>query len=422
MAAAKVPEYRIKVEQIKPGVFIRIEKANWFDHPFLFNNFKVKDEKQIAVLRSLNFEYVICVPEKSDALPLTLQEAVKQPPATEIIVEEALDELWDAKNERTTRLREKKERLAQCERYYVSSLKTLASLERLMRSGSSVGVNDTLAFIRRLANYFLSDRESTLHLMNVMPDTDREYSHSLNVCVLSLMVGKDAGLNEKEMIHLGMGALFHDIGKSRIDVKVLKKRGALTRPEQGLIERHPVYGVDLLSSMELFPDEAMPIVAQHHERMDGSGYPQGLAGDKIDRMARIVAIADAYDSLCNHHDPDQALTPYLTLSYLFGQQKKKFDIEMLTLFIRCLGVYPPGTVVQLSNGAIGMVMSVSAKHQLQPSVVIYDANVPKKEALIVDLKDEPDIKVEKSLRLSKLEPEVFEYLNPRTRISYYVGG
>jgi hypothetical protein len=105
---------------------------------------------------------------------------------------------------------------------------------------------------------------------------------------------------------------------------------------------------------------------------------------------------------------------------MFGQQKLLFDVELLALFIRCLGVYPPGTVVELTNGAVGMVMSVNPKNQLNPSVVLYDPDVPKKEALIVDLADEADLRVEKSIRLSHLPQQIIEYLSPRTRITYFV--
>jgi hypothetical protein len=105
---------------------------------------------------------------------------------------------------------------------------------------------------------------------------------------------------------------------------------------------------------------------------------------------------------------------------MFGQQKHLFDVELLALFIRCLGVYPPGTVVELSNGEVGMVMAVNPKNQLNPSVMLYDPDVPKKEALIVDLSDEPDLRVEKSIRLAQLSRETIEYLSPRTRITYYV--
>ncbi|WP_040372964.1 HD-GYP domain-containing protein [Desulfovibrio oxyclinae] len=422
MANVNIPEYRISVDQLRPGVFIRLEKSNWFSHPFLFNNFKVKDEEQIAVLRRLGVTEIICVPEKSDVLPLSPSQAPQHEAAQEqsVEAEQAVDRLWELKRERTKRLQDKKRRIAECEERFNSSIQDFSNIMKGIVRGNSQSVNEGIAFVGRLTEHFLTDKESTLHLMNVMEPAERMYSHALNVAILSMMVGRGAGLDSARMQTLGIGALFHDIGKTRIEKKLLKKRGKLTRSEQQLMENHPAFGVEILSKIPEFPANAIAVVQQHHERMDGSGYPGGLKGEDIDRLARIVGIADAYDKLCNQPDPDESLTPYLALSYMFGQQKNLFDPEYLALFIRSLGVYPPGTVVQLTNGAIGMVMSVNPNNQLRPSVVLYDSEVPRKEALIVELADEPDLKVEKSIRLAHLPQEIFEYLSPRKRISYFV--
>lgn len=416
-----IPEYRISVDQLRPGVFVRLEKTNWFSHPFLFSSFKIQNDEQIAILRDLGVTELICVPEKSDTLPLKPTEqkapASKRTPST---AKQVLDELWELKRERTRRLQEKKQRIAECENRYNSSVKDFTNIMKGIVRGNAQSVIEASAFVEKLAESFLSDRESTLHLMNVMPRTEPIYSHSLNVAVLSMMVGREADLNKEQLQLLGMGALFHDVGKSRIEKKLLKKRGDFTKPELELIKQHPDFGVEILSNIEEFPTDAIDIVGQHHERADGSGYPHGLKGDTSNELAGIVGIADTYDTLCNAPDPEESLTPYLALSFMFGQQKKLFNIENLTSFIRCLGVYPPGTVVQLTNGTIGMVMSVNPANQLRPSVVLYDSDVPKKEALIVELAEESDLKVEKSIRLSHLPPEIFEYLSPRSRISYFV--
>lgn len=420
MANMSIPEYRITVDQLRPGVFVRLERSNWFSHPFLFNSFKIKSDDQIAIISELGIRELICVPEKSDVLPLKPSDPAEEkqerpsPPAA------ILDELWQLKKERAKRLQEKKQRIAECENRYNSSIKDFTNIMKGIIRGNSQSVLEAESFVSRLTEHFLKDTESTLHLMNVMNQTEPIYSHSLNVAVLSMMVGGEIGLDENDMKLLGMGALFHDIGKSRIEKKLLKKRGELSKPEQELLERHPDFGVDILDGIDEFPTDAQEIVRQHHERIDGSGYPRGLSKDEIHTLGRIVAIADAYDTLCNNSDPSESLTPYLALSYMFGQQKKLFDTEFLASFIRCLGVYPPGTIVQLTNGTIGMVMSVNPNNQLRPSVVLYDSEVPKKEALIVELADEADLKVEKSIRLTHLPPEIFEYLSPRSRISYFV--
>jgi len=423
MANSNAPEYRISVDQLRPGVFIRLEKTSWFDHPFLFSNFKIKDTAQIALIKRLGITHVVCIPEKSDVLPAKPEEKNPDQPEPKVareLSQEVIDHLWEVKKERTRRLREKREYIALCEERFNSCIKMFDTILKGVMGGNANSLGEAVSFVRRLSDYFLGDRESTLHLMNVMDKGEAAYSHPMNVAVLSMMVGKEAGLNNDEMIALGLGALFHDMGKHRIPKSILKKRGELTRPEQEMLKQHPVFGAGLLTEIDLFPRQVARIVAQHHERMDGSGYPQGLRGEGIDRMARMVAVADAYDNHCNHADPLESLTPYLALSYMFGQQKHLFDVEILSLFIRCLGVYPPGTVVELSNGTIGMVMAVNPKNQLNPSVILYDPDVPRKEALIVDLADEPDLRVEKSIRLAQLPKQAHDYLSPRSRITYYV--
>lgn len=420
MANVNIPEYRISVDQLRPGVFVRLEKTNWFSHPFLFSSFKIKDEEQIAVLRRLGVADLICVPEKSDVLPLPPSREEKQAVVPSPEADAAVDRLWDIKRERTKRLQEKKRRIAECEERFAHSLNDCSNIMKGIVRGNSQSVIEGMAFVERLTDRFLRDQESTLHLMNVLDPAERIYSHALNVAILSMMVGRGAGLDAPRMQTLGMGALFHDVGKARIEKKLLRKRGKLTRSERTLLESHPSFGVEILTAIPEFPLSAVAVVEQHHEHMDGSGYPKGLTGNDVDRLARIVCIANAYDNLCNQPDPDDSLTPYLALSYMFGQQKALYDPEYLALFIRSLGVYPPGTVVQLTNGAIGMVMSVNPSNQLRPSVVLYDSEVPRKEALIVELADEPDLKVEKSIRLSHLPQEIFDYLSPRTRISYFV--
>lgn len=416
-----VPEYRISIDQLRPGVFIRLENTGWFDHPFLFNSFKIKDEEQITLLRQSKISEVTCVPEKCDVLPHRLEGKKTPPsPAPSTVSQKTIDRMWEIKKERSLRLKQKKQRIAECEEKFSTCIQNFDNILKGLLGGSKHAANDVVQFVDRLASHFLVDRESTLHLMNVMGHEEVTYSHPMNVAILCMMVGREAGLDADEMKILGLGALLHDIGKYRIPKKLLKKRGELTKPEQELLQQHCQLGATLLEQIDTLPSRVTHIVAQHHEYLNGSGYPQGLKGDSIDELARIVAIANTYDNHCNHVEIEQTLTPYLALSYMFGQQKHLFDVECLALFIRCLGIYPPGTVVELSNGATGMVMSVNPMNQLNPSVVLYDPNVPKKEALIVDLAEETDLRVEKSIRISHLPPEVHDYLSPRTKITYFI--
>jgi putative nucleotidyltransferase with HDIG domain len=240
----------------------------------------------------------------------------------------------------------------------------------------------------------------------------------LNVTVLAVMLGRSLGLAPEELRQLGIGCLFHDIGKRDIPDRVRNKTEILNRAERNLMQQHPTYGVVMAEKLQL-PAGAVSIVAQHHEFADGSGYPHGLKGVQIAPLARIAAIVNTYDDLCNQsglHDP---LTPFEALAQMFAQQRHHFDAAMLNQFIRCMGVYPPGTVVELSNAALGMVVSISSANPLRPTIVIYDPSIPPSEALIVDLESEPALSIKATLKPAQLPREVHDYLSPRKHATYF---
>jgi HD-GYP domain-containing protein (c-di-GMP phosphodiesterase class II) len=217
---------------------------------------------------------------------------------------------------------------------------------------------------------------------------------------------------------VGMGALFHDIGLNEIPARLHGSPGTLTKAEREFRELHCQYGFDLGKKVGL-PPAALNIIVQHHEHFDGSGYPKKLKGDAIDLLARLVAVVNAYDNLCNPANIAQALTPHEALSQIFAQQRNRFDPRLLQAFIRFMGVYPPGTVVGLSNEELGLVIKTSSARPLKPTLIMYDAAIPRHEAVILNLDEEPDINISRAIRPGQLPPAVFDYLSPRRRVSYY---
>jgi len=214
-----------------------------------------------------------------------------------------------------------------------------------------------------------------------------------------------------------MGALFHDIGRREIPDKILMKTEPLTQSERNFYELHCQYGVEIGKKLK-FPAATLAVIHEHHEMVDGSGYPRKLKGDAINILARIVAIANYYDELCNPHNILNALTPHEALATMFAKLRTKFDAKLLQVFVRCLGVYPPGTVVQLSNGPVGMVVTINTAKPMKPMVMVYDAEIPKDEAILVDLEFE-DVNIAKAIRPAQLPREIYNYLSPRKQVSYY---
>ena len=215
-----------------------------------------------------------------------------------------------------------------------------------------------------------------------------------------------------------MGALFHDVGLVDVPDRVRMKKEARNAAEEQVYRQHCAFGVEIARRVKL-PPEVIAVIGLHHERMDGSGYPQGLKGDALPVAVRIVSAVESYDELCNPMQLEAALTPHEALSTLYARERARYAPDVLSTLIRTLGVYPPGTVVKLSNESIGLVVAVNELAPLKPAVVVYDAAVPKEEAAIVDLAVEKEITISKAMRPGLLPREIYEYLSPRKRVTYF---
>ena len=196
------------------------------------------------------------------------------------------------------------------------------------------------------------------------------------------------------------------------------KMEPLTQSERNFYELHCQYGFEIGRDLKL-PQATLGVIREHHEFYDGLGYPQKIKGESISLLARIVAVANYYDELCNPTNIANALTPHEALATMFAKLRAKFDPKLLQVFVRCLGVYPPGTIVQLSNGVIGMVATINTAKPMKPMIVIYDAAVPKEEAILVDMETEVDVNIAKAIRPAQLPREIYNYLSPRKQVSYY---
>lgn len=272
--------------------------------------------------------------------------------------------------------------------------------------------------VKQMADAMLVNRDIALHALNDKVGGEEVYFHSLNVSVLAMMLAKELKLEREAINLLGLGAVFHDIGKLNVPDKILRKTEPLSPLERGFLNQHTRYGEEIAAKLSM-PKAAVDIILHHHEFMDGSGYPDRLRGGEILKLTRIVAVVNAFDNLCNPLNPDRALTPYEAISTMFAKQRTKFDPVVLTTFIKFMGVYPPGTVVRLNNELWGIVVSVNTARPTMPQVLVYDPAVPKHEAIILHLQDDPDLVISKTCRPNQIPSDVFDYLSPRRRVTYF---
>ncbi len=393
------------------------------DHPFLFSSFKIRNEKQLAALRSLGLTEVWYSPRKSDVSPLPVpkKDALDTPKNTEIDPEVAamMETMWQEKRQRREMISQQREAYGRCEKQFIGSIATVKNLLRNLFAQPQAAIDQAQTLVIDMVDSLLAEKDVLLHLMNAKNADEGAYYHVLNVTVLALMLGREAGLSSDEMNALGLGTLLHDMGKERVPSQILLKKSPWTTAERNFYMQHVVYGVDFAERLDDLPAGAMEVIALHHEMLDGSGFPAGLRGVRIGKLARIAAIANAYDNACNRINPAESLAPAQALSAMYKCDQAKYDPELMQLFVRCLGVYPPGSVVRLNNQAIGLVVNVNPGQLLHPRLLLYDPTVPKEEAMLLDLADAADLSIVGTIKPADLPQLVFDYLSPRSRISYF---
>jgi len=409
----------IPIDQVQIGLYIHLD-LKWFQHPFAFSHFKVKTEDQLRTLRGLGIDTVRVDPALSDVpVPSAAPEQPAPPPQPAMSAEaRAESPVMVAKREMMERIREQRENAARIEQAFVNTARAIRDIDRNLFSQPAETVRVAGKLIGQITDSILSAPELAINLMGDKLGGEEVYVHSLNVTMLSMMIARDIKLPHELANVLGMGALLHDIGTKNIPDKVLNKLDAYNHAEQALVETHCEGGFEIGRKLGLAAP-ALAIIRDHHEMFDGTGYPRHLQGEATSVLARIVSIANHYDELCNPRNPAESLTPHEALSLMFAKMRSRFDPKLLQVFIRCLGVYPPGTIVQLANGVVGMVVNVNTAKPTRPQVMIYEASVPREEAIVVDLEQQPDLNIVKSIRPSQVPKDIYNYLSPRKRVSYY---
>lgn len=412
---------RLSVDQLVPGLYVDIDLP-WNHHPFLMSRFRIKSQAQIDAIRELGLDTVLVDLARSaggvEPAPAAPEPAAATSADAVVASNAPSEELWAEKRSRIDQAGQFRERHAARSREYSQTARIAKQLMRDLDSKPANAVQSAQDLVEQMTAAFDQDRDVIMNLITLQGDEQDMYHHALNVLVLSMLLGTQAGLDREALRTLGLGALLHDIGKVRVPTQILLKATPLSGPEQALYRMHARYGTELTQAIGSFTPVVLDIIGQHHEFLDGSGYPERRQGGQIQRAVRIVTLVNLYDNLCNPPNIADAMIPKAALSTLFTRYKHQLDPELVALFIRTLGIFPPGTVVRLSDGSVGMVIAVDSTQLLRPEVLLYHPEIPKKEALIVDLRQE-DLSIETALTTGQYPREVLEYLGVRARAGYF---
>ncbi len=232
-------------------------------------------------------------------------------------------------------------------------------------------INNTLVkkTVSSLMQMLLHQHDMLLSLIHMQRGDVSMFGHAVNVCTFSLVVGKSQGFPKLQLEQLGAGALLHDVGELRLPRNLLWKHGVYSEQERRLIQQHPLLGVNILSESDGIHQESLRIVREHHERIDGSGYPSGLTRSDISPLSEIVGIVDIYDAMLSSREGRPALLPTQAIKELYRISLKGLvDRHWTERIIRCLGIYPVGSLVELSTGELAVVTVGNPDDTLRPTV------------------------------------------------------
>lgn len=403
----------IDVNELRVGMYVDLE-LGWMSHPFPTGSFKITSNRQIETIRGLGLKQIRYVPSKSDPLG---EGPSSRPAMDEASAARALEREREFRRRRGALIAAQQKSLQACERKFGSAQQVYRTAQELALDQPLVVRDQCLAMISDFVREMTCDGEAAIRLLSEGVG-ERAAMHPVNVTVMCLLLGKAMGLGGQDLTDLGMAAFLHDVGKLQLPQRVRWFEEGFSIEDFKQYQDHVSKSVAMGNRMQL-SEGALMAIAQHHEMVDGSGFPMRPAGTELTLPARILALVNRYDNLCNPVRLVTALTPHEALSLLFAQHKARFDNMVLSAFIRMMGVYPPGSVVQLIDGRYALVASVNSVRPLKPRVIVHEPSVPKHEALILDLESQPGIGIRRSLKPASLPPDALEYLGPRQRIAYY---
>jgi len=357
---------KFMVEDLRVGMFVVELDIPWEQSSFMFQGLEIKSTSDIAeIQKQCKFVYV-----DFDEFSLQEERAPKGLPAADVSPNAVVSV---------------QEEFSSAQSVHNLASETVTNLFEEIRLGAQIDGGKVKQAVNGCVTSILRNPDASVWMTRIQSKDEGTAQHSLNVAALSVVLAKSMNLQPRELEDVGVCAMLHDVGKTSVPTELLRKKGVLSEDEMVEMRKHTRYGRDILLSTKSVMSGAADVAHAHHERPDGTGYPRGLTSEKIPLYAKIVSIAEAYDVITTKQSYREAMSPSEALQELYSQRGKQFDEELVLKFIDSIGVFPPGSIVEMNNGQIGIVLSTTAD-KLRPRVIlILDAEKEPIEQYVVDL-------------------------------------
>lgn len=403
----------IAPSKLRLGMYVWLP-CRWYQHPFPSSRFTLTHAQQLDIIRRLALRTVYYDPVWSDCGGAESLPSVSDRPAIAPHGSTAMIPSLPSHSPPHARL------TSTIQIYQQTVQQTESVLREAVKPDPAKAGHQAHHLILQLTQQLMNGTLSSgiAHAVMIGQQRHTAAMHALETTLLTLAVGRELALSPKELQHVGIAALLHDLGEY-IDVDPGRMPVATTMPSKSR-RRHPEYGHRFIQHMSNVHPDVAEIVLQHHELLDGSGYPLQLRGEAIHPLARLLCVVDTYIELVNEADSSRC-TPQQALSDLYVVRRAQVAHEAVVALVRALTIYPPGSFVELTDGTIGLVVQIHHQHPLQPLLMVHRPDASPSGSCLVDLIDPEAPTIFTTLRPCEIPSEILRSLTQQDALQYLLG-
>ena len=358
---------KVDTEHLGIGMYVSELDRPWTETPYLLQGFFIKEQADIDEIKKYS-KFVFVDDVKGVEPTVVMNSSPKPKPKPKKLPKngEGLPER-KAVYQDTTTAEEEMEHAKECHSMLSSELSAIMDA---VLNGKQIKLEKAKEAVDGMVDSILRNPDAFVWLSKLKEEDSYSYSHAIDCSILVISFGRHLGLSKPELQELAMAGLMFDIGMMRVPSEIKSKEDDLTDDEFEEIKKHVEYSVDIMTETDGISRESIEIARHHHERHDGSGYPLGLEGDQIHVFSRMLAIVDCFDAISSDREYGRIVSPHAAIKKLYEWGGKEFQEELVEQFIQCLGVYPTGSLVELSTGEVGIVLSQNRLRRLRPRVML----------------------------------------------------
>lgn len=356
---------KVEVDDLEYGMYIAELDRPWVGSPFLFQGFMLEEEEDLNKLQDY-CKFVWVDEERSRDDDRTIRRSVNPQPQAKARMSRSE---WSKVSDEERKIDFEKE----MEKAVELRTRTRGYIDGLfkdIRMGTALDTETAKTVVNEMVESISEDASAALWLTNLKNAHEYTAQHCINVSVLSILLSDHLGFTKDQIKLIGLGAMLHDVGKMYTPVEILDKPGPLTPEEWEIMKRHPSDGYKIMKETGEIPEPSLQIIRYHHERISGNGYPDGLKGDQVSTAILISAIADVYDALTSDRIYHKGIPANKALNAMYRLAPTDFGKNLVEEFIKCIGIYPVGSVVELASGDVGVVMTSDPGNKLRPVVML----------------------------------------------------